>query len=468
MPIAQPNTLTLLAFFNLAIERGAGRIEVVRRAIDVATYLGAAIPINAVDGITAACLCNPPGSRTAKRRHERAAAARQTATSVAQAAARDKIQDEQANGAAGSSIVAGSTALSAQPTVEETLAEADSLAEAETIASLILLGHRSPSVKSVELDLREAPPRSAAPPSIPPSPPVMTPVSKQGHAQTPGTAPATTPTTHKRAESDAGLDDGDRTSVLRQAVLVALFATPSVYRGPQRRMDRIVRRRHIRTTLQLQLGRRERQRLAEHGGHGRLAQEWRPSPRPLCPLQVRPAQHRIGRTRYVVPVRRPEPAQLCMALAPMGRSTPLPRKRAGTHLARLFSPSGDGRPFTGGQADGLLRVVLGLVMGSGGRTANVALLPHHPRHAALRKARRSAWPWDRTRRSSRPGREEGRSVSVNLLIRRTTLDDPKATTTPKDGCDDSGTLAACGPKLLPRSDHYLDHYDSRRTGRHLR
>ena len=65
---------------------------------------------------------------------------------------RDKIQDEQANGAAGSSIVAGSTALSAQPTVEETLAEADSLAEAETIASLILLGHRSPSV---ELDLRE-------------------------------------------------------------------------------------------------------------------------------------------------------------------------------------------------------------------------------------------------------------------------------------------------------------------------
>ena len=209
MPIAQPNTLTLLAFFNLAIERGAGRIEVVRRAIDVATYLGAAIPINAVDGITAACLCNPPGSRTAKRRHERAAAARQTATSVAQAAARDKIQDEQANGAAGSSIVAGSTALSAQPTVEETLAEADSLAEAETIASLILLGHRSPSVKSVELDLREAPPRSAAPPSIPPSPPVMTPVSKQGHAQTPGTAPATTPTTHKRAESDAGLDDGE-------------------------------------------------------------------------------------------------------------------------------------------------------------------------------------------------------------------------------------------------------------------
>ena len=73
---------------------------------------------------------------------------------MAQAAARDKIQDEQANGAAGSSIVAGSTALSAQPTVEETLAEADSLAEAETIASLILLGHRSPSV---ELDLREAP-----------------------------------------------------------------------------------------------------------------------------------------------------------------------------------------------------------------------------------------------------------------------------------------------------------------------
>ena len=132
-----------------------------------------------------------------------------------------------------------------------------------------------------------------------------------------------------------------------------------------------------------------------------------------------------------------------------------------------FSPSGDGRPFTGGQADGLLRVVLGLVMGIGGRTANVALLPHHPRHAALRKARRSAWPWDRTRRSSRPGREEGRSVSVNLLIRRTTLDDPKATTTPKDGCDDSGALAACGPKLLPRSDHYLDHYDSRRTGRHL-
>ena len=43
MPIAQPNTLTLLAFLNLAIERGAGRTEVVRRAIDVATYLGAVI-----------------------------------------------------------------------------------------------------------------------------------------------------------------------------------------------------------------------------------------------------------------------------------------------------------------------------------------------------------------------------------------------------------------------------------------
>ena len=43
MPIAQPNTLTLLAYLNLAIERGAGKIEVVRRAIDVATYLGAVI-----------------------------------------------------------------------------------------------------------------------------------------------------------------------------------------------------------------------------------------------------------------------------------------------------------------------------------------------------------------------------------------------------------------------------------------
>ena len=180
-----------------------------RRAIDVATYLGAAIPINAVDGITAACLCIMQPARFKNcQEAARACGCSKTncATSVAQAAARDKIQDEQANGAAGSSIVAGSTALSAQPTVEETLAEADSLAEAETIASLILLGHRSPSV---ELDLREAPPRSAAPPSIPPSPPVMTPVSKQGHAQTPVTAPATTPTTHKRAESDAGLDDGE-------------------------------------------------------------------------------------------------------------------------------------------------------------------------------------------------------------------------------------------------------------------
>ena len=205
MPIAQPNTLTLLAYLNLAIERGAGRIEVVRRAIDVATYLGAVIPINAVDGITAACLCIMQPARF-KNCDEAARACGCSRSNCFKwrKLLRDKIQDEQTNGAASSGTVAGSTALSAQPTVEETAAEADSLAEAETIASLILLGHRSPSV---ELDLREAPPRSAAPPSIPPSPPVMTPVSKQGHAQTQGSAPATTPSTHKRAESASTCGD---------------------------------------------------------------------------------------------------------------------------------------------------------------------------------------------------------------------------------------------------------------------
>ena len=172
MPIAQPNALTLLASLNSAIERGAGMIEVVRRATDVATYLGSVIPINAVNGITAACLCimQPARFKNCKE------AARVCGRSVPNCykwrkLLRDKIQAEQANGAAGSSLVAGSTAPSAHPTVEETLAEADSLAEAETIASLILLGHRSPSV---ELDPREAPPSSAVPPSIPPSPPVRT------------------------------------------------------------------------------------------------------------------------------------------------------------------------------------------------------------------------------------------------------------------------------------------------------
>ena len=108
-----------------------------RRAIDVATYLGAAIPINAVDGITAACLCIMQPARFKNcQEAARACGCSKTNCYKWRKLLRDKIQDEQANGAAGSSIVAGSTALSAQPTVEETLAEADSLAEAETIASL--------------------------------------------------------------------------------------------------------------------------------------------------------------------------------------------------------------------------------------------------------------------------------------------------------------------------------------------
>ena len=171
MPVAQPTTLALLAYLNMAIERDAGRIELVRRSIDVATYMGVVIPINAVEGIMAACLCIMQPARFKNGKEAARACGCSTSTCYKwRKRLRDKIQDEQANGTASSSLIAGPTAPSAQPTMEETLAEADSLAEAETIASLILLGHRWPSV---ELDLREAPPSSAAPPSIPPSPPCL-------------------------------------------------------------------------------------------------------------------------------------------------------------------------------------------------------------------------------------------------------------------------------------------------------
>ena len=206
MPIAQPTTLALLAYLNMAIERDAGRVELVRRAIDVATYMGAAIPINAVDGILAACLCiMQPAKFKNGIEAARACGCSKSSCYRWRKLLRDKIQDEHANGTASSSLIAGPTAPPAQPTVEETLAEADSLAEAETIASLILLGHRGPSV---ELDLREAPPSSAAPPSIPPSPPVRTPVSTTGHVQMPGAAAASTPSTYKRTVSAAS--DGDQ------------------------------------------------------------------------------------------------------------------------------------------------------------------------------------------------------------------------------------------------------------------
>ena len=213
MPIAQPNTLTLLAFFNLAIERGAGRIEVVRRAIDVATYLGAAIPINAVDGITAACLCIMQPARF-KNCQEAARACGCSKTNcymlqVAQAAAR---QDSRRAGKRRGW-------QQHRRRLHGSICAAHGRGDISRSSRLVSRGrnHRLPHSPGSPIAIRrtrptgswEAPPRSAAPPSIPPSPPVMTPVSKQGHAQTPGTAPATTPTTHKRAESDAGLDDGE-------------------------------------------------------------------------------------------------------------------------------------------------------------------------------------------------------------------------------------------------------------------
>ena len=107
-------------------------------------------------------------------------------------------------------------------------------------------------------------------------------------------------------------------------------------RSPQGRMDGIIRRRHLRAARQLQLGGRKRERPAQHAGDGRLTQERRPAPRPLRPLQVRSTQHRVGRTRHVVPVRRPEPAQLRMALAPMGGDVPLPNQRTGA-MARVLA-----------------------------------------------------------------------------------------------------------------------------------
>ena len=173
MPIAQPTTKALLAYLNTAIERGDSRMELDRRAIDVAKCMGASRPITAVNCVIAACLLimQPKRFKGAK------AAAQACDCSMSNChkwikLLRDKIHDEQANDTVSCSRDTAPLAQAAQPTMEETLAEVDSLAEADTIASLILLGRRSPSF---DLDLREAPPSSARPPSIPPSPPVMAP-----------------------------------------------------------------------------------------------------------------------------------------------------------------------------------------------------------------------------------------------------------------------------------------------------
>jgi hypothetical protein len=77
---------------------------------------------------------------------------------------RDKIHEEMADDTASGSREAAPLAQLEQPTMDDTPAETDSLAEANTIASLILLGHCAPSV---DLDLREAAPSSTGPPSFP-------------------------------------------------------------------------------------------------------------------------------------------------------------------------------------------------------------------------------------------------------------------------------------------------------------
>ena len=92
---------------------------------------------------------------------------------------------------------AGTAVQDAEPTEEEMLAEA------ETIASLILLGRRSPST---QFDPRADQPKAPAPPSLPPSPPEMTPVSTQRQVQAPRPRPATPPLTQKRTGIEASGD----------------------------------------------------------------------------------------------------------------------------------------------------------------------------------------------------------------------------------------------------------------------
>ena len=92
---------------------------------------------------------------------------------------------------------AGTAVQDAEPTEEEMLAEA------ETIASLILLGRRSPST---QFDPRADQPKAPAPPSLPPSPPEMTSVPTQGQIQAPRSRPATPPLTRQRTGIEASGD----------------------------------------------------------------------------------------------------------------------------------------------------------------------------------------------------------------------------------------------------------------------
>jgi hypothetical protein len=155
MPIAQPNMLALLAYLNTAIERGDSRMELERRAIDVAKYMGASRPITAVNCVIAACLLimQPKRFKGAK------AAAQACDCSMSNChrwlkLLRDKVHEEMADDTASGSREAAPLAQLEQPTMDDTPAETDSLAEANTIASLILLGHCAPSV---DLDLRDGP-----------------------------------------------------------------------------------------------------------------------------------------------------------------------------------------------------------------------------------------------------------------------------------------------------------------------
>ena len=205
MPIAQPNMLALLACLDTAIERGESRMELERRAIIVAKYMGASRPITAVNSVIAACLLimQPKRFKGAKA----AAQACDCGVSSCQKwlkLLRDKIHEEMADDTASGSREAAPPAQPEQPTTDEPPAETDSLAEANTIASLILLGHCDPSV---DLDLREAAPSSTGPPSFPPSPPGTTPVSRRGHGHAPnGPKPTPPPTLKRRGD---GADSGD-------------------------------------------------------------------------------------------------------------------------------------------------------------------------------------------------------------------------------------------------------------------
>ena len=92
---------------------------------------------------------------------------------------------------------AGTAVQDAEPTEEEMLAEA------ETIASLILLGRRSPST---QFDPRADQPTAPAPPSLPPSPPEATPAPTQRQVQAPRSRPATPPLTRQRTGIEASGD----------------------------------------------------------------------------------------------------------------------------------------------------------------------------------------------------------------------------------------------------------------------